>query len=716
VPRHPNARGATRTPNKPTRREPSERAEVGVVFVHGIGNQEPGSLLEKWAQPCADALGTLGESRGFVVKREREPSATAAEPQSMMLCLGKAGRVRRVLLTEAIWSDSFQRPPWWRSVIWAVRSLPAVVLLFAPDHRDAALLEDDVPVSFGAELRGQFARHFRGHLVGASERVALRLVYRVFTGVLLIGLLLVAIAEYHALAVLLAVAMVAYLASARNVVGHIVVAASEASELERIRSRVRGCIDWTLDRCDRVLVVAHSQGGFVCHSILATAAEPSPPKGVRGLIGVGSGLKPIWLLKQLSNSKIAAAVWITTIATAIGEASIFSLLSGTDPSLTAAAKGLIDLGALAALPVAAVSAVSVREALSGIESIPLIGLPDSFRHPGGLPIFGLAAFFSGWLIARRAWTVALANGVEARPRAIKARRWIELSSYHDPVGRLLFPPLPPPATENAVAVGGHPIRDHIAYFRRSSVLPWMVASEVFKTMKIRPQREIALATAALQLSAERRRLLRSGLFVAVLIGGTLPLVASGRPLFAAIASLGVVLLGVSLVLSLTFLALETRANRRVLAALQTGIRDGTPFQLPRLPVPPAKRRAPACVAFGMSVLTFCVIFALADYPSREQGSAGEFVLLTALFATYCAAIVAGYRPSRWLLVLLAYSAIVHYLNRVPPLPHAASISDAYAVPAVPAIFAVICGVCLLVVLMRPKRYADHTRQGTTATP
>jgi hypothetical protein len=292
---------------------------------------------------------------------------------------------------------------------------------------------------------------------------------------------------------------------------------------------------------------------------------------------------------------------------------------------------------------------------------------------------------------------------ERGPRAIRAQRWIELSSSHDPVGRLLYPPLPPPARENALAVGGHPVGDHVAYFRRSSVLPWMLANEVFRTMKIRPQRDVAATTAAMQLSAERRRVLRSGLFLAVLIGGTFPAVAGGRPLFDAIASLGLVLLGVSLVLSLSFLAVETRANRRALAALQMAIRAGTPIRPLRLPVPAAKRRAPAYVAFGMAGLTFCVMFPLVGYPSREEGSAGAFMLLTVLFATYCVAIVAGYRPWRWLLVLFAYTAIAQYLDKVPPWPHAPSIADFYAVPAVPAILAVAIGVCGLVVLLRPKR-------------
>jgi pimeloyl-ACP methyl ester carboxylesterase len=263
-----------------------------------------------------------------------------------------------------------------------------------PDHRDTALLEDDGPVSFRTEMRRQLANHLRGRIVGTKERVGLRLAYRIFTGVLLVGLMLVAIAEFPPLAVFLALAVLAYFASARNVVGHVVVAASEPSQLNGIRSRVRDCIDWTLDRCDQVVVVAHSQGGFVCHSILDTAAEPPPPKRVRGLIGVGSGLKPIWLLQQLNRPKIAAAVWITTVATAIGEASMVALLSGADPTLTAAARGLIDLGAYAALPIAALSAVSVQEASAfvSIDAIPLIGLPDSFWHPGVLPIIGVAAF------------------------------------------------------------------------------------------------------------------------------------------------------------------------------------------------------------------------------------------------------------------------------------------------------------------------------------
>jgi hypothetical protein len=339
----------------------------------------------------------------------------------------------------------------------------------------------------------------------------------------------------------------------------------------------------------------------------------------------------------------------------------------------------------------------------GIDEIPLIGLPESLRNPGIVPLAGLAVCLAGVLIARRAWTQARVSEIEG-PRAVRTQRWIELSSYHDPVGRLLLPRLPEPAIEGAVAVGGHPIVDHVAYFRRSSILPWLVAGEVFKTLKVQPQRAIALTTGALQLAAERRRLLRTGLFVAVLFGGTLPLVAAGRSLIAAIATLAVVLLGVSFILSLAFLLVETRANRRRLDALRAAIRDDTPFRPPRLPVPVDRRRAPAWIAFGMSVLTFCVMFPLAGYPPGES-SAGAFMLLTVLFTAYCAAIVAGYRPSRWFLVLLAYTAIARYLSDVPPWPHVPSMPDVYAIPAVPAIILIAVGVVSLVVLLRPRRLA-----------
>lgn len=688
---------------------PSDRIDVGVLFVHGIGNQKQGSLLERWGGPCIDDLATLGEAHRFEVGRVVVgPPAAKGEPRSTTLCLEKAGRTRKILFAEGIWSDAFKRPPWWRCLIWAVRSLPAIVLLFAPDHRDTALVDDNGPVSFRTEIRRQLANHLRLRIVGTQELVALRLAYRILVGVLLVGLMVAVMVDFPVLTLVVAVVVLAYLASARNVVGHVVVAASEPAQLERIRSRVRACLDWTLDRCDQVVVVAHSQGGFVCHSILDVAADPAASRRVRGLIGVGSGLKPIWMLQQLSRPKLAAAVWATTLATAIGEASVLSLLSGTDPTLTTAARGLIQLGASAALPLGALSAdpAQVLSPLTRFETIPLIGLPDSFWHPGALPVIGLVTFVGGCLIARRLWREARSSGTVKGPGPVTPRRWIELSSYHDPVGRLLFPTLPPPAKENAIAVGGHPLQDHVAYFRNTSVLPWMIASEVLETLKIHSRRDIAATTAAIQLSAERRRVLRSGLFLVFLFGGTFPALAAGRSLFGAMASLGLALLGASVALSLVFLAVESAANRRALGALRAALRERKPVHPPRLPVPVARRWAPAYVAFGIAALAYCVMFSLAGYPSPKDGSAGAFILLTALFATYGVTIVAGYRPWRWLLALFASSAIVRYLGTVPPLPHASSLPDIYAVPAVPAILLMAIGMFWLAALLRPKRLSQ----------
>jgi hypothetical protein len=332
---------ARRKPNSTVRRKPAgevldardkgrveqqsqsvHRADLGLMFVHGIGNQKAGRVMHGMARPCIDAMAVLCQPSGYEVHESRQliPFGVAAtEPRVVELQLRGADTTRTVLVAEAIWSDAFPRPNLWSNVVWLLRSLPAVVLLLAPDHRDAAVLDDDSAPNRSLLRLGVMVRQalrLDRWLVAPETQFLLRLAYRLAIGLLLVSLPALLFRAYPVLGALALAAVAVYLGHRANVVGHVVVAASRPAALQKMTDAVRDQLTWLEARCHEVVVVAHSQGGFVCHHVLVE--RESAPHKVSQFIGVGSGLRPIWLLQQMQDRTIATAAWLMFLASIVG--------------------------------------------------------------------------------------------------------------------------------------------------------------------------------------------------------------------------------------------------------------------------------------------------------------------------------------------------------------------------------------------------------------
>src|ERR1044072_3978106 len=126
--------------------------------------------------------------------------------------------------------------------------------------------------------------------------------------------------------VALVAGIVIYLGSRFNVVGHVVVAATDSAELHKIHDRVEEALGWARAHAKRVVVVAHSQGGYLAHDVLSNAAAPQ--RHTVELVGVGSGLKPSWLLRQLHRRRVLAAAWIALLSVVAGEWLVLGVIGG----------------------------------------------------------------------------------------------------------------------------------------------------------------------------------------------------------------------------------------------------------------------------------------------------------------------------------------------------------------------------------------------------
>lgn len=694
-------------------------AEVGILFVHGIGNQKPGSVLDNMGKPCIEALVSIAVSEGYKVEEHRElhPAGTPHEhvdatPRSALLVLSRRRQSLRVRLVEAIWSDSFSRPPWWQCLYWALRSLPAAILLLSPDQRDVGLFSDQASVSWKAGLRHAAKMWLHPDKLLSEYLPFLRLLYRLFVAVLLSIPLLVLVARYPVSGPLLLVMLIAYLRSPTNIAGHVMVAASQPGELAKIEARLRGHIQRMESCCDRVIIVAHSQGGFLCHRILSTRDMNRANSRAKSteLVGIGSGLKPIWLLRQLSRGVVVRAAWTTAIAALLAESVAWA---SVDRSFFAGTRSILQLlvsqGALLARPMGLTQPplradVFLAEVQAAIRSLPSgfgrLGWPDLSRAAGSVALA---------LLARRLWKKSKKHET-LHVESARAEKWSEFSSYHDLVGRMLLPELPIAALNEAVAVGGHPFRDHVAYFSSSSILPWRIAIDALgRTARPTTLAKIDLIQWGLLSRASRRRVLRMGILTVVSVFTLLPPALAGRSASEALRTMDLNLLVPVVMLSIFFAMWEVRDNHKRLGYLQEAVADAAQPKELRLPVIAAHRIKPAALLMMLAVSAFAVGTALSSYPAHDGKGGKAFIFLLTLELAYLVAVLAGYRVWRWPLVVGFGYSILWHLSVVPPLPHAPAISYWLAEPAIAALVSQAIFIILTVVTLRSQPRIQQSR-------
>jgi hypothetical protein len=201
-------------------------------------------------------------------------------PRSSLVTFTRGADRRTLLLVEAVWSDCFHPASFRRCAWWAVRSLPAVVLLLSPDQRDAesfkAAASSASPWTPTEIARGVGRALRPGSFLSEDDFVLFRLFSRLLVAFLLVGVLVAGVIAQPAVGLVLAFAVVAYVLSRRHLVGHVVVAASDDMELGNIQDRVQHCLGWARERSARVVAVGHSQGGFLAHAVLSNAGMRSP--------------------------------------------------------------------------------------------------------------------------------------------------------------------------------------------------------------------------------------------------------------------------------------------------------------------------------------------------------------------------------------------------------------------------------------------------------
>lgn len=275
------------------------RPELGVLFVHGIGEQRQGETLVHFTDPISRWLArwlTGGKTTEAAVGA---PDGTrvsvgktvlgGAEPAHLLLTIEGAEELslpgrHRWLLAESWWAETFQPPKTTALLLWMLLILPYVTMIQFCEQMLRAVR--------------------RPSPLGWTLRVA-RLVLRAFfyvcalplaaVGVAVVALLLVGILipfpplrnRAKKLALLLS-----------NTLGDSFVLASSAVQFDAMASRVADDLEWLSERAEHVVVVAHSQGTAVSYSAIRAAGTPP---NLRAFVTVGEAIKKLQLIRGLQT-------------------------------------------------------------------------------------------------------------------------------------------------------------------------------------------------------------------------------------------------------------------------------------------------------------------------------------------------------------------------------------------------------------------------------
>ena len=300
--------------------------------MHGIGAQRRGDALVQ----CATALHKW--LRGWLTQEQFGEDlsidlvdASVAEsgpdhPAQVRIIFRQGNQVSRVswLLAESCWFDTYRRPSFFEFARWALRVLPvAVVIHFLPHYRrawnafkaSAEALESGKlnPPQFLAIAQGlglaaetkrqdvaqrRFLENSRNLMMWRCLEMQFKLAL-LAAAALVIQVLLVAVTilaiipgPTRSLARWVQLKLSATLGDSYLFVTSPLTGAA-------IATRVKKDLKWLTERCDRVIVVAHSQGAAVSYSAVEREFwGGSRPEKLHALVTYGSGLRKLFDLER----------------------------------------------------------------------------------------------------------------------------------------------------------------------------------------------------------------------------------------------------------------------------------------------------------------------------------------------------------------------------------------------------------------------------------
>jgi tetratricopeptide (TPR) repeat protein len=244
--------------------------DFGVLFVHGIGQTREAETLLNFGEPlrrCIEKIaepyqGAQNQVRVTVSAARLDPETGKGPAYAQLRINGAAETEQSWLLAEGWWAKKFPTAPVSEIVRWGFRVFPWTLLAHF-DRRFRRLGFRSVNAINGVHpLRLGLPYVGRCLLEGAMTVVALALLPLLL--LILSALTLLGIFPYEPIRKL-AQSVQRVLAST---IGDSYVLKDQPMVAAAITESVRGNLEWLAQRCKKVAVVAHSQGGAIAHRVL----------------------------------------------------------------------------------------------------------------------------------------------------------------------------------------------------------------------------------------------------------------------------------------------------------------------------------------------------------------------------------------------------------------------------------------------------------------
>ena len=301
--------------NSEVRSGEDPRAEIGVLFVHGIGEHAEGDTLLSFGEPLIDWLREWlegpadgrhgGATRGRLevpTARMRARRNEAESPAYARVDITafqtpsddhsndtRSEHTEHWLFAEAWWGDSVKVPAALQLLVWMLLRTPLLVywhFLGGSRLQKLKKLASGDPEAAWA-------------MVAAVPRMAISCAMALaLQAVIVVSIVLWAIPFGPWRQALLST--VRKLAA---VLGDSFVLLEQDIQRATLIQRVRSGLEWLQARTERLVVIAHSQGAAIAHS----AIQASPFPKIRGYISVGSGLEKLELLRLVRKDRVG--VW-----------------------------------------------------------------------------------------------------------------------------------------------------------------------------------------------------------------------------------------------------------------------------------------------------------------------------------------------------------------------------------------------------------------------
>ena len=351
-------------------RNPAPRADIGVLLVHGIGDHTEGETLVSFGEPLIDWLrewlrGQGGaHARGSVkvvqarMRATRTEAVSPAYAQVEVQLTGApadapagaqtdapagaqadaqadAPSPERWLVTEAWWGDSVQPPRTLRLLGWLLTRGPLLIYwhFYLGPLRDAH-------------------RADQRHMLFAA--IALLLATLVQAVVLVAMVLwLIPFGPWRR-------AVSNAVRALTLTLGDSFVLLEQDFQSAALVRRVDRALNWLAQRADKLIVVAHSQGGAIAHEALRRLKTHQ----VVSFISIGSGLEKLHFLRHVRDKRggLAAASLLGPLLLA-GVATFIAAVAGPDQRWIAGIGALVAMAGLAMVVWLIVALSSYREEL-----------------------------------------------------------------------------------------------------------------------------------------------------------------------------------------------------------------------------------------------------------------------------------------------------------------------------------------------------------------